>query len=72
MQENYMNKDTINLRDEADFEIEVFSNVYWIPANTLGHTQYTEEDIKSMLLLNPNEKNNNLYEALQLYQISKK
>ena len=69
-----MNKDTINLRDSASFEIEVSQNVFWIPANTLGHTRYTDEDIKSILLLNPSEKKqeiSNLYEAMQLYQASR-
>jgi hypothetical protein len=69
-----MNKDTINLRNAAEFEIEVFPDVFWIPANMLGHTRYTEEDIKSILLLSPSEKQskiNNLYEAIQLYQASK-
>lgn len=69
-----MNKDTINLRNEANFEIEVYPNVFWIPANTLGYTRYTNEDINTMVLLSPTEKKqkiNNLYEALQLYQASK-
>ena len=69
-----MDKNTINLRDKAEFEIEVSNNVFWIPANSLGHTRYTDEDIKSMLLLNPSKKRqkiDNLYEAVQLYQTSK-
>ena len=68
-----MNKNTMNLRNNAEFEIEISNNVFWIPANILGHTKYTDEDIKSILLLNPNEKKqkiNNLYEAVQLYQAS--
>ena len=69
-----MTKDTINLRDDADFEIEVFRNVFWIPANILGKTRYTDEDIKSIVLLDPAEKKrkiNNLYEAVQLFQASR-
>ena len=69
-----MNKNTVNLRDKTIFEIEVFPNVFWVPANILGRTKYTDEDINSILLLNPagkREKINNLYEALQLYQASK-
>jgi len=69
-----MNKDTLNLRDGAIFEIEVAPNVYWIPVNVLGHTRYTDEEIKSILKLSPSEKRqeiNNLYEAVQLFQASK-
>ena len=69
-----MSKNTINLRDSAEFEIEVYPNIFWIPANSLGHTRYTDEDIQDMLSLNPTEKRqkiDNLYEALQLYQVSR-
>jgi hypothetical protein len=69
-----MNKDTINLRKKETFEIEVSPNIFWIPVNSLGHTRYTDEEIKSILVLSPNEKRqkiNNLYEAIQLFQASK-
>jgi len=69
-----MSKDTINLRDETKFEIEVFYNIFWVSANILGHTRYTNEDMKSIVLLSPSQKQskiNNLYEAIQLYQASK-
>jgi hypothetical protein len=69
-----MRKDTTNLRSGAQFEIEVFPRVYWVPANALGRTRYTDEDIYSMLALAPEikrQKIDNLYEALQLYQASK-
>lgn len=68
-----MNRDTVNLRDSANFEVEVSKNVFWVPANSLGHTQYTDEEIKSLLSLEPNKKKqkiNNLYEAIQLFQAS--
>jgi hypothetical protein len=69
-----LNKDTINLRDSANFEIEVYPNVFWIPANALGYTRYTNDEVKKNLSLAPNEKRqkiNNLYEAIQLFQMSK-
>ena len=63
-----------NLRADAAFDIEIFPNVFWVPANSLGHSKYTADEIKSIVLSNPFEKRqriNNLYEALQLYQASK-
>jgi hypothetical protein len=64
--------DTINLRNEANFEVKVYDDVFWVPVNQLGKTRYTNNDIKNLLCLNPEEKRNkivNLYEAIQLYQI---
>jgi hypothetical protein len=64
--------DTINLRNEANYEIEVYKDVYWVPVNQLGKTRYTNDDIKTLLKLKPEEKRdkiNTLYEAIQLYQI---
>lgn len=69
-----MIKDTINLRHEADFCIEVYPHVYWVPANSLGSSRYTNDDINDLLELSPEEKQKSistLYEAIQLYQISK-
>ena len=69
-----MEKDTVNLRHNNSFEIEVFKNVFWISANILGKTRYTDDDIKELVLLEPDEKKQkieNLYEAIQLFQASK-
>ena len=63
--------DTENLRHEADFEIEVADDVYWVPVNQLGKTRYTNSEISDLLCLTPEEKKNKiatLYEAIQLYQ----
>ena len=42
-------KDTWNLRDSADFEIRVADDVWWVPANVLGRTRYTNEQIASIV-----------------------
>lgn len=69
-----MTKDTINLRDTAEYEVCVFPNVYWVPANILGRSNYCDEDIADLCLQTPQEKQkriHNLYEAIQLFQESK-
>ena len=62
-----------NLRHDAQFQVEVFPGVYWVPASTLGGSRYTNAQITQMLTLSPEEKQakiGTLYEALQLYKIS--
>jgi hypothetical protein len=66
--------DTPNLRSAANFEIEVADGVYWIPANNLGRTRYSNAQIAAMTNLSPEQKQaaiNTLFEAIQLFQISK-
>lgn len=65
-------RDTWNLRNDADFEIQVADGVWWVPANTLGKTRYTNKQIATIVKENPKVKKKligNLYEAIQLYQI---
>ena len=65
-------KDLKTLRHDADFEIEVSSGVYWVPASSLGTSRYTNADIYKLLTAAPEEKQRQiatLYEALQLYQV---
>ena len=60
--------DCMNLRDEADFEVPICKNVFWVPVNVLGRTRYTNEEIEQMLSLTPDQKMKNvksLYEAVQ-------
>ena len=55
------------------FETEVYPNVFWVPLNTLGKSRYTNEEIKIISKLSPDEKRNKiqtLFEAVQLFQIS--
>lgn len=62
-----------NYRNDADFKVEIYPNVFWIPLNTLGKTHYTNEDVISFVSLSPEEKRakiGNLYEAIQLFQLS--
>ena len=66
-------KDTWNIRDNADFCAEIVEGVYWVPANSLGKTRYTNKEIAELVNKTPEEKRariGNLYEAIQLFQIS--
>jgi len=63
-----------NLNPKADYQIEVFPGVFWIPANTLGGSRYSWEEVCALLPLTPEEKAvkiETLYEAIQLYQAGK-
>lgn len=65
-------KDLRTLRHDADFSEEVFDGVFWVPANTLGESRYTNAEIYAMLQESPEQKREKiatLYEALQLYQV---
>lgn len=64
---------TKNLRNNARFEVKVADGVWWVPANSLGKTRYSDEEIAEMVNLSPEEKQamiSNLYEAIQLFQVS--
>ena len=66
-------KDIGNYHNEITFETEVFENVYWVPVNALGRTRYTNDEMRSIVQLSVEEKKNkihNLYEAIQLFQVS--
>jgi len=65
--------DTYNLRHGSDFEVEVSGDVFWVPAVTLGKSKYNHDDMKNIVKDTPQakqEKVSNLYEALQLFQVS--
>lgn len=65
-------KDLSLLRHNAEYAIEVFNGVFWVPAVSLGESRYTNAEIAAMLNDSPEEKQaeiGTLYEALQLYQI---
>lgn len=65
-------QDLKTLRHGADFELEVYPGVYWVPANALGSSRYTNADIFQMTDASPEDKQqliSTLYEALQLYQV---
>ena len=66
-------KDLVTLRYDADFEEEVYPDVYWVPARSLGDSRYSNADIFQMVDHSPEDKQaavSTLYEALQLYQVS--
>ncbi len=66
--------DTPNIKSEADFNIEVADDVYWVPANSLGGTRYSNVQMAAIVERHPEQKQESiktLYEAIQLFQISK-
>lgn len=68
-----MDKDTGNYFNDAHFRNEVYDGVYWVPINTLGKTRYTNSEILAISELPLAEKRksiSNLYEAIQLFQVS--
>ena len=65
--------DTDNLRHEAGFMLQVDDAVWWVPANKLGKSRYTNREIADMSDHSPEQKQeeiSTLYEAVQLFQIS--
>ena len=69
---NDSGKDLSLLRHDAQYDIEVFDGVFWVPAVSLGESRYTNAEIAAMLNDSPEEKQakiGTLYGALQLYQI---
>ena len=65
-------KDGAALRHDASFSVKVAEGVYWVPANALGTSRYSNAQIQAMLTDTPEQKQakiGTLYEALQLYQI---
>lgn len=65
-------QDLLTLRHEADFQMEVAPEIFWVPARHLGESRYSNAQIHQLLGASPEEKQqqiSSLYEALQLYQI---
>lgn len=70
---NSTNKNIGNYFYNIDFETQVHKGVYWVPINFLGKTSYTSAEmleISKLSLENKKRKITNLYEAIQLFQIS--
>lgn len=68
-----MNKNIGNYSNCVQFETEVYHGVYWVPINTLGVSRYTNgemTEISRMPLEKKKERIGNLYEAVQLFQVS--
>ena len=69
-----LSRDLVTLRHGVGFQVEVRPGVYWVPANALGGSRYTNAEISQMLEKSPEEKQadvSTLYEALQLYQVGR-
>lgn len=65
--------DYINLRMNAQFEVRIAPNVYWVPVNTLGGSSFSVEEGKLLVGLTPDQKRScvhTLYEAVLLYLLS--
>ncbi len=65
-------KDLLTLRYDADFAVEVYPGIEWVPARALGDSRYTNAQVYAMLSKTPEQKQDSfstLYEALQLYQV---
>lgn len=68
-----MSKNIGNYFYDIEFETQVYRDVYWVPVNSLGKTRYTSAEmfeISKLPLENKRKKIDNLYEAIQLFQIS--
>ena len=68
----YLSIDTITLRHDADFELELAEGIHWVPANVLGGTQLTNEEILENVgdYIWVRENVNTLYELIQYIQVS--
>ena len=65
--------DTWNLRSDADYSVQLGRGVWWVPANGLGRSCYTNSQIAAVVNEDPDVKKEligNVYEAAQLFQIS--
>lgn len=65
-------KDLLTIRHDANFNIEVHDNIYWVPINILGTSRITNAEASQLFTETPEIKQHEvetLYEALQLYQV---
>lgn len=68
-----MSRDIGQYSNSIRFETEVYDGVYWVPINTLGASRYSGEEmleISKLPIEERKERIGNLYEAVQLFQIS--
>lgn len=68
-----MSKDIGQYSNSIQFETEVYNGVYWIPINTLGSSRYSNEEMAEISKMSMEKKRKhigNLYEAVQLFQVS--
>lgn len=65
-------KDLSTLRYDSLFEIEIATDIYWVPARALGKSKFTNAEMFNLTVRSPEEKQaaiSSLCEALQLYEI---
>jgi hypothetical protein len=46
-----------NLKNDAHFEIPIYSDIFWVPYNCLGKTKYTNNDMIELINCGDNIKN---------------
>lgn len=66
-------KDTINLRENADFEVSVGKNILWVPYNLLGKSKWTNDDLREIDNLKVDEIQKCItvpYEIAQFVQVN--
>ena len=63
--------DTWNLRTEADFNVSIAPDLFWVPVNSFGKCKYTKEELKTLASSLPYNANkfNNLYETIAGFQL---
>ena len=67
-----INEDSM-LRSDASFHVQVYNDVYWVPANTLGMPDLTDTDIQDMVGQDPfiiQEQIDTVYEAIRYIEVS--
>lgn len=67
-----MERNTVNLRANADFCTQIYKGVNWVPVNKLGMSRYDNNELESICKDSPEEKRkkiSNLYELIQLMQV---
>ncbi len=65
--------DIDTLRHDAEFQMIVSDDVWWVPVSELGKSRYTNWEIAGMVEDSPEQKQeeiSTLYEAVQLFKIS--
>lgn len=68
-----MSRDIGQYSNSIQFETEVYDGVCWVPINTLGASRYSGEEmleISKLPIEERKERIGNLYEAVQLFQLS--
>lgn len=47
------------MRADADFNLKIIKDLYWVPVNVLGRSRYSNNEMKKIISLTPKEKKKN-------------